>query len=98
MKVQVMLSIPAMIPPPIPALPEIEKVLKFCSISFKHIILYLQCISKELSIQLKNGPFYFNLTAFYKLGKVVLNGHFEMKFKIFTGKRNSPSYLRLMAE
>ena len=33
--------------------------IKICSISFKHIILYLQCISKELSIQLKNGPFYF---------------------------------------
>ena len=25
---------------------------------------YLQCISKELSIQLKNGPFYFIFTAF----------------------------------
>ena len=98
MKVQVMLSIPAMIPPPLPALPEIEKVLKFCSISFKHIILYLQCISKELSIQLKNGPFYFLFDCILKTLKVLLNVHFEMKFKIFTGKRDSPSYLRHMAE
>ena len=98
MKVQVMLSIPALIPSSHPSSAGNRESIKIM-FNFLHTSnYYLQCISKELSIQLKNGPFYFLFDCILKTLKVLLNVHFEMKFKIFTGKRDSPSYLRHLAE